>query len=867
MQLKEYQEQVLEKLDRYLEILKNEYLQEKKEVDILKEGGVEKSIKEYCKKTWDTLNESGQLPLFTNKKGQKESLPYLDKEDGAGEIIPNICIKVPTGGGKTLLGVSAVERINFDYFSKTTGFVLWIVPTDAIYRQTVQNFKNRDHPYRKVLERASGGRVKILQKNDSFNALDLRDYLCVMTLMLQSANRETKESLRVFKDSGRFINFFPQPDDYEANENLLEKVSNLDVYTDNHVLGGLKGVSVKQSLGNALRILRPIVILDEGHRAYSDLARKTVCGLNPRFILELSATPNMKNHLSNVLVSVSGVKLKEEEMIKLPINVTTSARADWKKTLCQAYEKLVELEKDAKKYFATSKKYIRPIMLVQVERTGKDQREQGKIHAEDVREYLTGKLNVPEEAVRAKISGKDELKDENLLHETSQVQFIITKQALQEGWDCPFAYVLTILSNTQSKKALTQLIGRILRQPHAEETTIDSLNESYVFCYNKAVTEVVDGIKKGLQEEGMDDLIDHVKVKNNDHKKVTVKRRKPFQDTKIFLPRVLHKAGSRWRKFVYEEDLFQHLDFARISYRKKDKFTPENIGTLVSHRITYDIEDSRGQLSLPRVHEVVIKGSMEADLSQMAVRISNIIPNPFESARILEESLEALRKNGISDEQIYLNRTYLLQDIENDLQEQIDQKSEAIFKRKLSQGEICFKIFKDSATLKWEMANEIDFMVSLGGEKTDKVLQQEDGSGLQLSLFDKTYEKHYNDYEKKVAWYLDESEAVKWWHRMVAKNDYYVQGWQKSKVYPDFLVCVNSQDLSKSKLSVLETKGDHLKGNDDTEYKKDLFKVLEKYVNHSVDVGAIETASEDEEKMVFRILMEKNWRGDIQGVL
>ena len=98
---------------------------------------------------------------------------------------------------------------------------------------------------------------------------------------------------------------------------------------------------------------------------------------------------------------------------------------------------------------------------------------------------------------------------------------------------------------------------------------------------------------------------------------------------------------------------------------------------------------------------------------------------------------------------------------------------------------------------------------------------------------------------------------------MVAKNDY-VQGWQKRKVYPDFLVCVDSDDLSKSKLSILETKGDHLKGNDDTQYKRELFKVLEKYVNHSVDVGTIETASQDEEKMVFKILMEKNWKTDIQ---
>ena len=859
MQLKEFQEQVLEKLEHYLAALRTEYKQEKHKVDILKEGGVDEDIKDYCQNTWGQLGQSGKIPLFRNKKGQRESLPYLDKRDGMGNPIPNICLKVPTGGGKTLLGVEAIDRIHYDYFSKNTGFVLWIVPTDAIYKQTIKNFKDRDHPYRKVLERASAGKVKILQKNDAFNAWDINDYLCVMVLMLQSANRETKESLRVFKDSGRFINFFPQAHDYESNNKLTDKITNLDVYEDSYALGGHKGISIKQSLGNAIRIIRPVVVLDEGHRAYSDLARKTVCGLNPRFILELSATPNMKAHLSNVLVSVSGIKLKEEEMIKFPINVMTSPKADWKKTLCLAYEKVKELEKDCGQYFAAAQKYIRPIMLIQVERTGKDQREKGKIHAEDVREYLTTKLDVPSDAVKVKISGKDELKDENLLSNTSQTQFIITKQALQEGWDCPFAYVLTILSNTQSKKALTQLIGRILRQPYAEETSMDSLNESYVFCYNKAVREVVDGIKKGLQEEGMDDLIDHIKVKDDEAKKVKSQRRDAFKDTKIFLPRVLKKKGNSWRSFIYEEDLLQHIDFSKISYRKKDQYSLENIKGLVTYQITYGMEDKYGKLSLSQVRRDIKKDFIEMDFSNLAMRISDIIPNPFESSRILEETMESLKKKGVSEEEIFLNRLHLLQDIENDLQEQVEQKSEAIFKAKLSESDICFKIFKDSVTLNWEMANEIDFFIS----PKDRVLRKRDDSDLQLSLFDRTYQKHYNEYEKHIAWYLDEHEAIKWWHRMVAKNDYYLQGWQKRKVYPDFLACVNSNDLSGSKLSVIETKGDHLKGNDDTEYKKNLFETLEKYVNRSMDVGTIETASEDEEKMVFKILMEKNWKEEI----
>ena len=861
MQLKEFQELVLERLDDYLEILKQEYTEEKETVEFHKSKGRERKIEEYCRKTWEKLTENGKLPSCRDPKGNVQMLPYIEKKDGLDNLIPNICLKVPTGGGKTLLGVSAVERINTDYFSKNTGLVLWVVPSEAIYSQTIKNFKDRNHPYRKIFERASAGRVKILEKTSAFSLQDIQSYLCVMVIMLQSTNRETKESLRVFKDSGRFISLFPQPDNHKANSDLLNLTKNLDFYEDKSALGGVKHISVKHSLGNAMRIVHPIVILDEGHRAYSDLARETICGLNPKFILELSATPNMKKPLSNILVSVSGVKLKEEEMIKLPINISNADKADWKKTLCQSYEKLQELNNDCEHYYQDSKQYIRPIMLIQVERTGKEQRDKQYIHTEDVREYLIKKLGIDENAIKVKTAEKNELKDESLLSETSQVRFIITKHALQEGWDCPYAYILAILSNAQSKKALTQLIGRILRQPYAQQTSFESLNESYVFCYNQAVGEIIEGIRKGLQEEGMDDLIDHIKGGENDFKVKTVARRSGFKRTKIFLPRVLHKDKKSWRTIRYEADILQHIDFSRMSYRKKDTFTSDNIDKLRENHIRLDIENRRGQFSLPYVTAETAKEPIAMDFSYMVRRLSDSVPNPWQASRILEESIDAIKAKDVSDEKIYLNRAFLLDAIEKDIKDQVNEASEKIFIDKLENGDICFKIFKDSVDLNWEMATKINFLVS----KDDKILRRRNARDLQLSLFEETYEKYYNKLEKDVAWYLDEKEALMWWHRMIAKQDYHLQGWQTRKVYPDFLACVDSNNANM--VSILETKGDHLKGNDDTQYKEKLFNLLEKYANNKMNIGTVETASENETKMVFEILIEENWQEKLQNIL
>ena len=864
MELKEFQELCLENLAYYLKLLRKECIEEQDEVELHRSKGRDRKTEKYCQRAWEKLQEEDRLPKTKDKKGRIQILPYRDKKDGTGVPIPNICLKIPTGGGKTLTAVSAVEKINFDYFKKNTGLIVWIVPSTAIYRQTLKNFRDRTHFCRKVLQRAGAGKVKIIEwrptKKDAFSLQDLQERLCVMILMLQAANRKQNKVLNMFKDSGRFIDFFPESGNYQANEALLSQISNLEKDQNQNVLGGSKGFSVKHSLGNVIRIARPIVVMDEGHKAYSELARKTLAGLNPKFILELSATPNMKEHLSNVLVSVSGVKLKEEEMIKLPINVTNSKRGGWKTALCQAYEKLKELEKDCETYYKKSKKYIRPIMLIQTPPTRKDSGKEEKNLFRDAKNYLIGHLGVSEEAVKIKVSEKDELKDESLLSETSQVQFIITKKALQEGWDCPFAYVLAILSKAKSKTALTQLTGRILRQPYAQRASEDSLNESYIFCHDKTVGELVSEIKKGLQQEGMDDLTDHVLTEESGLKRVTAKRNPKFQGTKIFLPRVLCKGkNGLWRKIVYSRDILHEIDFSKISYSKKDIWTPENIDSLQVNALKIDIENKNGRFSLPHASQNKKANFADIDYAFMIKRLCNFISNPWEAGRIFDETIKALKAKNISDEKIYLNRAFLLESMEEDIQKQKDEISERIFTDKLKAGSLCFKIFKHQLNINWTMGYEIDFIVS----SSDKVLRREDDRDFQRSLFDVSYQRHYNELEKQVAWYLDEQAAVKWWHRIVKKQDYHLQGWQKRKVYPDFLAFI-SPDNKIKKLSVLEAKGDHLKGNDDTGYKKRLFEVLEKCAgNEFVSAGDMEVVSEKEHKMIFKILMEKTWREDL----
>lgn len=275
----------------------------------------------------------------------------------------------------------------------------------------------------------------------------------------------------------------------------------------------MKYTESKGSYGNTLKILKPLIIIDEGHKAYSEGARSTIRNFNPSMVLELSATPPQN---ANKLVEIYGTELNEEEMIKLDIHLINKASLDWKNTMLSSLDLRNNLEKKAKTFEKNTGVYIRPINLIQVERTGKDQRGGKYIHAEDVKEYLIKNCSIPEEQIAIKSSEKDDIEGIDLLSNDCPIRYIITKQALQEGWDCSFAYVLTILTNPGSQLSITQLIGRILRQPYAQKTKVKELDESYVFCFRQNAIDLVSNIKEGLEKEGLGDISGRISLDTDD---------------------------------------------------------------------------------------------------------------------------------------------------------------------------------------------------------------------------------------------------------------------------------------------------------------------------------------------------------------
>jgi type III restriction enzyme len=245
------------------------------------------------------------------------------------------------------------------------------------------------------------------------------------------------------------------------------------------------------------------------------------------------------------------------------------------------------------------------------------------------------------------------------------------------------------------------------------------------------------------------------------------------------------------------------------------------------------------------------------DLAFLVRQLLDVIPNPWQGMRIFEEALAVLRKRGASEKQLYAMRFDLLKAMKHSLKKQVHAAAETLFTQKLKDGRLTFQLVSsDDPELNWKLAQELEINVS----DDDREFRRKDGGPVERSLFDRVFQRDFNGLEKETAWYLDEKESVHWWHRIAVNQSHYsLQGWQRDRVYPDFLACIHGVEEGKFRFSILETKGDHLKGNDDTAYKQRFFDLLTTHANTAIRAGEMQLAV-DSGQMSFQMLMQDSWK-------
>lgn len=817
MELKTYQKNVLGDLSRFLTLLTSTNSTAKAYRTLWEEKGV-------------TVGFGGISPYRYNLKNG----------------VPDVCFKVPTGGGKTFIAANSIKTIYDAMPTVTTKAVVWLVPSDAILTQTYAALSNPQHPYRQRMDVDFGSAVEVYSKTQllnghNFNPTSVTEQLSVFVLSYDSFRTSKKEGRKAFQENGNLASFPKYMKDKDA---LLPD-------TD------------ETALIQVIRSLNPVVIVDESHHATSKLSVEMLENFNPCFVLDLTATPKQK---SNIISFVDAAQLKKANMVKLPVIVYN------RKSQSDVYGDAInirrKLEVQARAEQIETGRYIRPIVLFQAQpRIGAESTTYDKIKSTLI------EAGIPQEEIAIKTGDKDELKNVDLLSSDCPIRYIITVNALKEGWDCPFAYVLATVANRTSTVDVEQILGRVLRLPYTKKNKSNVLNISYVITSSVDFGKTLDNVVKGLnsagfsekdyrakdvdadapepvaqptqnlfdepleeelprvdtnelrrrieamqtqpisaeniesddmlavalaQNEAYEEMVSHAEetAVNNAPTEVRDKMNvfrmnEEFAEEAVSLrfPQFMMKVGPSFFADEFVELKLEHLE---DSFTLKDKDTQIDFSTVDAEMARVDIDDSKE--AVPKVWQ--IKGTDSTYYKEWF----NSQPSEVRLAHCKGMIKKRISKmNSINDREL---QSYIDRVVENMTEDQLSDMEQSPYPY-IKKIEDKVKTLLSTHRMKvfnlWLEQGKIECRPNYTLPST--ISPTNFFSSFPKSLY--SSEEDVNDYERKVVWQLSSMDNIKWWHRNISRQGFQING--AVHAYPDIIAMTES-----GKILMIETKGDHL---------------------------------------------------------
>ena len=457
-------------------------------------------LKTYQRETLDTLRRflrdarvrgpKAAYEAITSEPDQAKRLrgyggSYTPRQ--GDEELPYVCLRLPTGGGKTILAAHSIAAAAEEYIGQEFPMVLWLVPSTTIRKQTVEALQNPRHPYRKSLSEHFGEPVRVFDMSDflRLRPQDIGRHLCVFVGTIQNLRVSNTDGRKVYNHQEELEPFFTKVDKRAPGlEPLGEDLANK--------VGG-DPTDIRYSFANLMHLHRPLMIVDEAHKAVTGLSREMQVRVNPCAIIEFTATPHPK---SNILHAVSALELKNEQMIKLPVQL--GEHQTWQGAVTAAILKRAELAEEAEK---DRDGYIRPIVLFQAQDKGQE------VTVEVLKEHLIETHHIAPESIAIATGEQRELDGIDLFDPDADplIEYVITKEALKEGWDCSFAYVFCSVANIKSSTDAEQLLGRVLRMPYATRRKSPMLNKAYAQLVSRSFAEAANALRDRLVDMGFEE--------------------------------------------------------------------------------------------------------------------------------------------------------------------------------------------------------------------------------------------------------------------------------------------------------------------------------------------------------------------------
>jgi len=823
MELKTYQKNVIGDLCRFLALLTEK-----------------QNISEAYRTVWEEKN------VMVGMNGMP---PYNTVISG----VPHVCLKVPTGGGKTFIAANAIKPIFDSIPNIRAKAVVWLVPSDVILTQTFKALTNSSHPYRQKIDVDFGSRVEVYSKEQllngqNFSPTAVTEQLSVFVLSYDSFRTSKKEGRKAYQENGNLVTF-------------AKAMNNPDVLLDD---------TDETALIQVVRSLNPIIIVDESHHATSDLSVKMLNDFNPSFVLDLTATPKKG---SNIISFVDAAQLKKEEMVKLPVIVYN--RKSQSDVYSDAISIRAKLEAQAKQEQITSGRYIRPIVLFQAQpKNTADSTTYDKIKKTLV------DIGISENQIAIKTGDKDELKKGDLLSPDCPIRYIITVNALKEGWDCPFAYVLATVANRTSAVDVEQILGRVLRLPYTKTNDSDVLNLSYVITSSADFYGTLDRVVEGLNCAGFSSK--DYRVEEIEPEETTQPSKIPVQ-TELSVSMTETDDGSEVDTAILKakiEIAMQEIETAATTESIK---SDDMLSAAITHSKEYaaELENSEETALTAAPQEVRDKMNCFRMNEEFAEEAATLLFPQFMLATgaslFSDNEYSLLERDNLTkgftlkDKDVQIDFSTAPAELARvDIDDSKDAKPRAwkitgfdniYFKEWFNsqpsekrlgycKGMICKKLSSFNCVNDKELREYVDRIVDTmtedqlseleqspypyilkiqekvksllarhSAEIFDKWLEQEIitcqpsyklpssispvsfTSTIPNSLY--TSEQDMNGYERKVIWELSSLNNIKWWHRNISRRGFQING--HVHAYPDIIVMTHS-----GRILVIEPKGDFL---------------------------------------------------------
>ena len=814
-------------------------------------------LKDYQKNAIDDLENFLELVDQTNslfeaykKFWEMRDVPAKPPYTSTIANVPQVCFKVPTGGGKTFMAAASLQSIFMALPAMKMKVVVWLVPPDTILSQTYKNLNNPDHPYRQRLQVDFSDRVVVYNKEQllmaqNFSPIELTDQLSILVLSYDSFRTSNKEGRKAYQENGQLLQFVSHFKDD------VELLPDADI----------------TSLINVIRQYQPVIIIDESHHATTKLSIEMLNNFNPSFVLELTATPKES---SNVISYVPAFKLKIANMVKLPVIVYNRHSRD--EVMGDAINLQHQLEIIANNEEMKGFVPVRPIVLFQAESKGKGDRATfDKIKSELIQNY-----RIPPEQIAIKTAEINELPDDLMAADCS-IRFIITINALKEGWDCPFAYILASLANRSSAIDVEQILGRILRRPYTKQFQDSMLNMSYVFTASENFRQTLLNIVKGLNNAGFSEHDYFITEKiepsinptptpinlfpmptpSNDDEKIVVPAEEPSQnftnsDNNInsMMNQARNLANEYDNQFVAgansdraPEERDKMTEFPMQSYFIKAQkillpqfFTKVNAGSLFGDETELKISKKmlRKKFSLKNK-------DTEIDFDHLDLQIMSV--DVYEN-----EDFPRYKKLSEDDSNFLLEHISTLpldsqiNQCAGKIYNAVDKHTDVISRKEIKDyihrivsnfdKDRIFDALKHTSAYIRKIDEKINNLMNEYAHKNfialidSKQIFAKPSYSLPQSISPTNFTKNIvkslyvaesddmNNFEHKVITEIASLDNVRWWHRNRERKDFCINGFINH--YPDFLVMTNSGILL-----LIETKGDD-RDNSDSKRKLEL---------------------------------------------